>query len=304
MNSSGVVVRLAVLAAVAAVAAGCSTAKTGEDGRPAVTPVPTDVRSLNEVRLPLEYYQATPEQAAALRDADDILVSDCMKRYGVRYPVRTHRPDVFDTEHRDRRFYYIPVGVAARYGYQLPKGVGEPTGDAGPRLTPDEINLLQGQGVSTFRSRPIPVEGCAGEARRRIADGVPAGVDPRYPMTLAAQAATAADADPRHLAVSREWSACMKKAGFDYRMADDPNNDPRWANDPGSALERRTAVADMKCKDAVRYVGVEYAVVAEHENQFIEDNFEALTEVKGALDRMMENAAAIVGGNLPPVPSE
>ncbi|MDY0914973.1 hypothetical protein [Rathayibacter festucae] len=101
--------------------------------------------------------------------------------------------------------------------------------------------------------------------------------------------------DSRVEEVVEEWSACMKKRGFEYPDPVTAMIDQGWK--PGvssvSAEQIATATADMDCKAETNLVGIELAVQSAYDQEYIESHREAL-----------ENMAEVIADYIGDVPDD
>lgn len=105
--------------------------------------------------------------------------------------------------------------------------------------------------------------------------------------------------DPRVRQVISAWSACMKKAGYEY-PADPyaPGNDPRF-NTPDHRYtpapgEIETAVADTRCAIQTDLVGTWFSIETEYQNTVVRKNQARLKQCRHSRDAVLQKAAAVV----------
>lgn len=100
--------------------------------------------------------------------------------------------------------------------------------------------------------------------------------------------------DPAWKKADKAWSACMRKAGYHYatpqdaQIGDDRNSqeleeqlrlrNPQYDPDEPSALEKKTATADARCKQRTGYVRTVHAIDVRIQNQLIAKNRTKLEE--------------------------
>ncbi|MER7708167.1 hypothetical protein ABTX81_35425 [Kitasatospora sp. NPDC097605] len=268
---------------------------------PAVPAVPTLASTLDR-ELPVEKYLITPEENSRMDRGWARLVSTCMKRFGLDYEpaVRESRERTGQTAHR-----YDPTdpAVAAARGYH---GDASRDGAATPpaeSVSPD-VRLVLGSGSgspeapggareSQFRGVPIPPGGCAGEAQEAIRAGGGIFQDAQVAIDVNFANYRRSLADERVKDVFGKWSACMKASGFDYETPTAAANNPEWNHSPNpSAIEKETAVADVRCKRENNVIGVWFAVESSYEEQDIAQKLQELAHVREAIDIALRNAAS------------
>ncbi len=114
----------------------------------------------------------------------------------------------------------------------------------------------------------------------------------------------ASQRDPAVVTVFGEWSACMRAAGFAYRVPADAPADPAWAlSKEATAPEIAVAEADVGCKRATGLIAVwsaaeeaaQLAVIAAHREDF--DLFRRARDAElGAARKVVEERLAVGPG--------
>ncbi|WP_127500831.1 hypothetical protein [Actinoplanes solisilvae] len=268
------------LLAVVLPAGACSAGRSGSEAVRAVAPVmpppPPGTAGLaagpgaspgadpGTVRFALDQYLPAAAQANDIDTVIKRLTRDCLSRHGRPWePVE--RNDIDLLRHRAQRFGLADEGLAESSGYHW---------DPAPAQRP----------LSAAQARL----GCEPEAGRVIgwrAD------EWDWLRRLGAEALGRAWADPRATAVVERWSACMAGAGFGYERPQDAATDPRWWAPRAvraTAVEKRTAVADVRCKARVGLVEVLGGVLAEAQQRAVRENIDRLE----AFRRMADSAGA------------
>jgi hypothetical protein len=159
--------------------------------------------------------------------------------------------------------------------------VGQTAEFAGAREMPKDVN-----------GKPLPADGCTGEAWRKLADGARPPADPRLAEQLRLRAYDRAENDSRVRSAVSAWSACMAKRGHTYTSVWEPNDAP-WPDPPG-ASEIATATADVACKNETNLVGIWYTVEKAYQQRAVDRNAEALAVVKDYLRAQARNAATVL----------
>jgi hypothetical protein len=282
---------------------GCSASQLSSaagrpHGQPSLGHIPKLTNAQN-ITLPLDAYRSTPQQRVTLLTATDMLIRDCMRRFGFNWTVQA-RPILLEP---GRRYGISNDAEVKIYGYHLPP---ERQGGSQPRpgtFTPPsaaEETVLLGKGQSSYRGQQIPEGGCIAEAGRLL--GLDVNKDNELVdagsivQRLDNQANDATRSDTRLLEVFAKWSQCMHRAGYEYRSPWDANNDPAWSGETPSARETATALADLKCRNEANVAGVSLAVETAYQNQLIEQNAETLRQERAKLDERIRKGADIVAG--------
>ncbi|MGY0063245.1 hypothetical protein ACWY4P_43040 [Streptomyces sp. LZ34] len=78
----------------------------------------------------------------------------------------------------------------------------------------------------------------------------------------------------------KDWSACMRKAGYKSSSPVWITSNSEWAAPKASSKEIKTAVADVRCKQRLNTVGVWVQVVKEYEEKYIKENPDFYAEQK------------------------
>jgi len=303
-TTKNVSVTAAVLLTILGAVAGCSgpDEQRTHDGSsveaPAVTASPT-VSNLNQASLPLDHDMLTANQYSDLDYAAKLLASDCMKRYGITWdPGKRVRPRVLVD--RTNRLGLVDEAKAARAGYHVDPDKAESyeNKDAtrSGRLTEDQARFLDGGNPGQSATGDIPQGGCYGEARRKIGWDLNSFI---WLQGISNEATRRALADKRTAAVEARWSDCMAESGYRYHRPKDAEADKRWWKDddaPASRAEINTAVADVRCKKKVNYVGEVTAVLTAYQQQTVEKNAERLETTRHATEEALKKAAAVLGG--------
>jgi len=275
------------------------------------TPVLGTVRGLT---LPSEAYKPSAAEQNVVGNAEKKLMTECMRRFGFTWSSPTSQTP--PTRHADRLYGVADIDTAQKYGYHLPPVNGRannPGGHDGSRASttssPSELLVLSGSanGLSTsgpagtYQNKPIPVGGCAGEARRVVT-----GAD-EIDRTHLAESITVgmwqkSKSDQRVTAVVKAWSTCMAEAGYTYASPLDAGNDhPEWLRaDQPTPAEIQLSVADVRCKQRTNLIGVWFSVESAYETALIQRHFEELTQIKKTWATSTRAAAQILGVPAPP----
>ncbi len=291
-----------LVALLGALCVGCASGGEPEETEPSIGPPPRLERPA-EVVLPLDAYVPTKQEYVTVLHAVWKLTSDCVSRFGARYTASEEKlaADVPPLDRlNERRYGLFSAESAARSGYAASEdehaaGNGD---SAGWDPTPNEKFLVVGRTAEFAGARempkdvngkPLPAEGCTGEAWRKLADGARLPADPRLTDQLRVRAFDRAENDSRVRSAISAWSECMAKRGHTYASVWEPN-DKGWPDPPG-ASEIATATADVACKRETNLVGIWYTVEKAYQQRTIDRNAEALAVVKEHLRAQARNAA-------------
>ncbi|AGZ41626.1 hypothetical protein [Actinoplanes friuliensis] len=317
MNRYTTPVRLAAALALCLVAAGCSDDKqpgAASDAltvnSPPVVGAAPQLDLLDGKVFPVEAYKLTPEKTRQLNNAQTVLANKCLARFGFPPSLREVPASQPMDASNSRRYGITDGAVAAKYGYHQPGGSDGQTSRPPAEPVTKELSLVlygapdpTGTGKQTgtaANGAEIPAGGCMGESKSKLSADAYERVDPgQFASDIELAAGKQADADRRVTGKFAEWSACMKTDGFDYSDPFQPLDGEilksSLAQPVPSALEIRTAVADVECKQKVNLVGVWFTVEAAYEEKLIEKNQERLADIKKAIDAMLQSAAGVTG---------
>ncbi|GHF31763.1 hypothetical protein FHX82_007136 [Amycolatopsis bartoniae] len=291
-----------IIAAVAVAVTACGAVQAdvgGVSGEPAIGPIPK-VDSYDDLRFPLDSYHQTPEQRLSVKRADDVLMRDCLRRYGFDYelPDRTGQPAL-----ENRVIGIVDQGLATRYGYK-PAGYLDHANSVKEAKskqaswTPEMMSVLNGEGQSKINGVAVPEGGCSAEARtalgRRL-DGKPG--DENFVYRLEATAGSLAEQDSRVKAAFAKWSSCMAAAGFDYRDPWQANNDPAFSADVATQREIDTATTDVGCRAQHDVNGIWVAVETAYQEQLMAANAEALRSHRSASAEQLQKSETVLSGH-------
>ncbi len=255
--------------------------------------------------LPLDAYKPTGEQMADLTSAVRHSLASCMNGFGFMNYTKKRIHSETAPFPKDRRYLFIDPAKAAQYGYAgapdaelsaKPPSASSSTNSS--KISPEEESVYTGKGQRLYKGRQVPEGGCLGAARQTVTRGVAA--DDEWLITqLEGQAFQRAEDDPRVAEVTAQWSACMKRAGYDYSTPAAAWEDPQWrSRRDGGALsdkEKATATADMNCKLEVNYLGVRVAAETEEQQRAIDARGDDLKKFQSNLQIKLANARKLLG---------
>jgi hypothetical protein len=278
---------------------GCSTRAPRQDGsgQPSARTAPILLDSA-DLRLPAQDYLLTDAQAALVGRGRLLLIQRCMRRFGISYTV----PEVGSGRYgprslTDRRYGITDAALAARDGYRL--GERDPAlqkRPPAPNLGPDAQTALTGDGRSRINGTAVPDGGCVAEADRRLAALAPPGADPGLGNRLQLESFEASRQDERVRRVFRAWSACMRRAGYDYASPLTVVGDPQFAGNRPGRHEISVAYTDVLCKASTNVIGIWFTVESGYQEGWIQQHAAAMLSSKNALAAQIMAATALVSG--------
>ncbi|MFD4896777.1 hypothetical protein [Streptomyces sp. NPDC058411] len=328
------VVAVVAVAGAAGCSGGQGDGKSGDRGPVKIGAVPTPTADTDEP-LPLDAYLPTKEQEESIQRAKSVLVSTCMKRFGFTYPAEPVPDPVLAMIRSggEGALAFRSESEAAQYGYhpkpesgegQAESGSGAATG--GDRavmelvLTGKSQDKVRPSDQDTVAGKAVPEGGCVGEADAELAEGAPApdtgGSDDVLPegapeeslrtaagngpvnavLALRGKAADQVTKDERFVEMIDGWKKCMKTAGYPLGSLSAAAEDPRWSESTTATQEEKnTAVADMRCRLEVNYLGIDHALDSAYQQRMIEENGEMLESVRSNTEARVKNAAALLG---------
>jgi hypothetical protein len=282
------------VAAVVLALAGCSTSPSNmdDDVEPAVGPVPVILASAG-LRLPVEDYLPTADQADRLSRAQVALVRACLARFGFSYDVVPVPSGAYGPASlTDRRYGITDARLAAQFGYGLgprdPKLLPRPDK---PDIGADGENVLSGQGRSVVDGQTVPPGGCIGEAGRALTSSLTPAADLRRGSDLQLDSFARSRVDSRVRSVFQAWSACMGRSGYAYADPLSAVGDPAFIGSVDQH-QRAVAAADIGCKVATNLVGVWFTVEAAYQSRVIATNRAAFAATRSAIEARDQLAAA------------
>lgn len=254
-------------------------------------------------RMPFSWYiLRESELRGSIREAEGILIQQCMERAGFDFAPAEYQPD---RDYLRNRYGLSDARDAAERGY-LPIDADtteplEPPLPADPGLraaflatlrgTPEEQSAVEildpvtGLAIAT----QVVFGGCLGEANTTLFGSSTAFVDyyarDFYLQQAIADAHSRAMTDSRVVAAQDAWSECMATNGHTYSFIYEPFNVP-WPTPRPSQSEIATAVADVACKQHSEFIGITSSVEAELQQQFIDANPELLSSIRETIESL------------------
>ncbi|MPY59364.1 LptM family lipoprotein [Streptomyces spongiae] len=290
-------------------ASGLALTACGQQADPPESPArPT---SSDDPRFqPLAAYDISEDDGRTIGRARWTLAKECMARLGFDslknlatdpVPAWPQRPSgtgvaVLIAYHTsgDLRYGVQDAGKAARYGYEVARADYERT-YPDKKWTLSEYLALTGEFVGddpkSVRGHRIPKRGCLGEADREIyGSNLQDRIDPV--LDLESESLRQGKRDTAWNKADKAWSDCMRKAGYRYATPEDAAtgrdrdrqeleeqlNTPGYDPDEPSALEKKTATADARCKQRTGYVRTVHAIDVRVQQRLIAKNRTKLEE--------------------------
>jgi hypothetical protein len=248
-------------------------------------------------RLPLAVYSYSDADYQVIQSAEQVLARDCMKDFGLAYqPARNPAP----AQTEDRRYGLTDRESAERHGYRMPPQQETPTA----KLTKDQIKVLYGSrslGADStelkYRGKKVPAEGCLGAAVL----GFRKPYEDKAGAEVASLISTASYENSQKVPEVREvfakWSSCMKEEGYAYTSPMDALETPAFLRGKVSDTEKKTAVADVSCKERTGLADVWFAAESSIQKDMIKANAEALRKLGELHERKLRAARKILAGS-------
>ena len=295
--------------------AGC--AGPGASAPLAPVPTPSVTNGVEELRLPIEAFMLTPAQAVDYDWLRQATTGDCMRRYNQAYrvPLRPAKDSSWSDRHDvlSRRYGISHLEIARKWGYHPrsdiaviqgaePETLGQLPQDAQTVLM--GTNPRNGQRVTSFAGKRLPVGGCLAELDRLLpgASGGPAGPaggGEGIVTTIKATSFADSQTDPRVVAAIASWSGCMTTHGYNVTAPLKASDPFATAAGPASTQEIEQAQADVACKQETNVIGVWFAVESDLQNQEINKNSTELGKVKRTLAAESKTLAKLLKQDWP-----
>ncbi|MCF2529546.1 hypothetical protein [Yinghuangia soli] len=276
-------------------AAGCADAEKKADV-PEIGPISV-ITDPSQVVHPVDAYQLSEAEKAALGKVAAKAFADCIRSYGVDYspaaePPRQAGPwDVHPNSFGD--YGIFDPSETWHEGFRLRHYPPEVTSPPPPKERDDVDRLASGTTdgftrLTEFAGKPVPEGGCD-KVRSDASSALGVDISPTLETVTPVE-------DPRLVAAESAWSKCMKQKGFDYPNPAEASRQEKWSDGPSEPVgeeERATARADTQCKLATNLVGIFNAVAIAYEKRWIEANAPLLAEVRARRDDLLRRAAAL-----------
>ncbi|MFI7395121.1 hypothetical protein [Streptomyces tendae] len=295
--------------ALAAALLGCSSGSgSGEGGGPAGAaekPAASGDRAAAQPvsytsRLPIARYSYTETENAAIEYAQQLLTQRCLKSYGIAY--EPEKPDQGSAESADRRYGVSNPTEAALFGYHPnPDSLRDDQVDLPKEALPvfyGNRSAAPGSGDEIrYKGKRVPDAGCFGQSVGKLSKEYDAPDAAAVASRIATGSYDESLADPAVKEVFRKWSSCMRKAGFRYASPNEPVNKSEFQGDTISAKEKKTAVADVRCKEATGLLDIWFKAESAIQKTKVRENAEALEKLSAAHRKKAAAARRIVAGD-------
>ncbi|MFF0771910.1 hypothetical protein ACFYUK_23710 [Nonomuraea wenchangensis] len=241
--------------------------------------------------LPFDAYKTTPEQRATLGNAHNLLVARCMREQGV-----TVEPPAEDAAliaaldpGNSRRYGVTDTEAAGRYGYHLARPPSPDTTATWAELPAATQSHLYGAGER---------RGCLDRASLVLERGARKADWPWLSRQDALTLERSAKA-PEVVAAAGRWRACMSRAGHDYPSPEAAITDSRWNLDERAVTEdeKRTAVADTRCKQSSGLVAAWHAADAALQRALVRDHAARFAALRADLAYRLRRASAVLAAH-------
>ncbi|MGY1498665.1 hypothetical protein ACW4TU_19065 [Streptomyces sp. QTS52] len=282
-------------------------------------PVSASVDSLTvqpaagEVHLPVNAYLPTVAEFFDIGRARTLLISRCMREYGLSFPETTATLD--DNVKDDgvygnaRRYGVANSALVKRYGYHLPSTVESASGaadtDSGSgvwderRQDPMYGRVLNGDTEKrSANGRKLPDGGCLGQAAREFAEAGGAGFSyAKLAADIKGDSFNRSLSDPAVISATRKWANCMRAAG--YESSSPVTDRPLFDLDRPevSGAEIKMALADLECKRRTRLVEIWSGFERKYQKEQITLHADEFGRILGEHRTRMAATARILDGS-------
>lgn len=292
--------------ALAAALLGCSSGSgSGEGGAPAGaanTPTTSGSSTTERLvtytnRLPMARYSYSVAEDTAIESAQHVLTRRCLKTYGIAYEPPEQAPDTpgpptAATGCRARARRHASATTRTATPPNCPKG---PASKDDLSVFYGKRGVPQGSGEKlTYKGKEVPDDGCFGQSVSKLSKEYDDPAGAAVASRIANESYQDSLADPAVREGFRKWSRCMRSSGFRYSSPMDPLNTAAFQGDEISAKEKRTATADVLCKEETGLLAIWFKAETDIQKADIKKNSEALEELRTAHQEKAEAARRIV----------
>jgi hypothetical protein len=268
---------------------------------------------LSDQRLPIERYLLTARQYGEVVQAQQVLASRCVARYGLTFAPpsssggQAGTGDGNDTPANTVRRYGIADPVAAaRYGYHLPDSERPKPGDGEPKQPAPVLLVLTGTAdgnsdprspaaqATSYRGRRVPAGGCLAEAARQLGSRSGALDDAQLAREVNDSSFERTMSQPDAARAIRSWSACMKAAGYGYADPTQPPGTRLMEMGKASAEELAIATADVTCKRRTNLVGYWFTAEQGYQEAAVQQHAAEFAQIQAELQAMIKRAHEVL----------
>ncbi|MFJ5212837.1 hypothetical protein [Streptomyces nigra] len=233
------------------------------------------------LRLPLDRYLITEEDARVISKGRIKLVGDCIKRFGVVFNYHENYESRIGTN--ERRYGLADPFLANAQGYHLNFSEAKQSQPSGTTL-----EILTGK-IETYKGMRVPKDGCTGEAKRKLhEEELQSSIE--VAQNLNHESYNASRQDRAVIKANKAWVECMRGKGYSYADPMSAISDDRFTKQEIAANERQTARADVLCKTKVNLIGIWASVETSYQQALIRDNQSALSKALEAKNKTFKAA--------------
>lgn len=274
----------AAVIAAGLLASGCSSDLTGsaaDMARPTIAATPTVPATGYDglMQLPLSAYGTSEQDDVLLYQANEVLITHCMKSLGrADYSSRNTTRTITKT-HEEREaihpagaWGYIGTTTAERIGFHVAVPLPATEGPSGQAL--QDYNTCYDKADKQLPS-------LAGTKGWRLTHD------------LFNRSFRQAAEDSRVGAARDRWSACMGTAGHPTDAPERLANGP-WKTESPTATEIAEATADESCTRSAGLAAVYFAVLTGYQQQLVSANAEALTGYQRQVREQIDQVAHLL----------
>jgi hypothetical protein len=264
--------------------------------------------------FPLDAYALTDTQRSLISQAVSLLADKCLAEQGFQMPPGQASENLPQQNRLASIFGLGMLSEAQKYGYHTPPEYQETKAPPASAVepTPDEamLDALLGPSQDRLAEPVIQVGGgeqdsglayapqsCLGRAHEKLGISLERGAElgmetgSAEVVNLNAESSGRAQADPRVVQVTKDWSDCMAASGFDWP---NPNEAASMAWSDDAALEIATATADVRCKYDTNYFGVLYGATVGYQQQLIDADLAGLETLAAGNKDILDKANAVI----------
>ncbi|MDH6114098.1 hypothetical protein P3T36_002919 [Kitasatospora sp. MAP12-15] len=280
-------------AGVLASASGCSGAADAAAPSPAATPT---VLNSTALRLPTADYQLSPDTSLQLSKASELLISSCVKRYGLTFNGTPPTAKSGPATQTEMRYGVTSPEQAKTTGYHFgPADQGYLPNSAPKKEAPENTDpgyqlVLAGNGTpgkpgtaTTYHGQPVGPNGCAGEMHTKLQDGATFLGEAALVQQISDESFADSMKVPAVQKVFEAWSTCMLAKGFHYATPLDAVNDKAFGGPTASPTELLTAQADVDCKQQGNVVGVWFTAEVDRQRALMAPHAGELETIKNQM---------------------
>jgi hypothetical protein len=229
------------------------------------------------ISLPMDAYEATPDESMVITAANMFVIEECMKKAGV--PMPEKHGDL--TVKADQSYGVWVPELAANYGYDKPiirtvPGIYDSktreSADANVKKYFECDNSTVSSQIPPFRSRI-------------------AGQDSLL-TNISNDSNALSEGDPEWSEARNDWIACLKEAGISMRQDSPDAWVPSYPSDKQGEI--RTAVQDANCKQETNVMQRIMDIRAQYQSALIATNQAAMNRLAEEKTEALANARTIL----------